>query len=347
MSCSKEFKDPTPSPSNSELVTQEFEYAATTPQLGMLGRTLFFDKSLSKNGSVSCGSCHKQSKGFADDKPFSTGFNGESTLRNTPPIQNLTSSFSSGEFGFPGQSLFWDGRTRSLRDMVFEPTTNHIEMGLGSPSELLQRVESKGYYQQLFVEAFGSKEVTISRVSEALGGFVASMVSHSSPFEQGINSFGNPNNFLSAQALEGFNLFFDKYQCMTCHDVVSTFGYSESFGDEFVNIGLEESYVDKGRATVTGNPSDEGKFKIPNLRNVALTAPYMHDGRFETLEEVIDHYSHGVADHPNLDARLKDVQGNAAIQNITEAEKASLIVFLNTLTDHTFTTNPAFSDPFN
>jgi len=346
LSCSKEGENSNTPPSSSELSLQSFEYSAATPAVGMLGRTLFYDKNLSKNGSVSCGSCHKQSKAFADDKPFSTGFDGESTVRNTPPIQNLTGAFFISSPVGLGQALFWDGRSRNLREMIFEPTTNHIEMGLGSPSDLIDRIENKGYYRELFINAFGNSEITYERISQALGGFVASMVSHSSPFEQAIITFGPLDQLLSPQEIQGFNLFVEKYQCMTCHDVVSTFGYSESFGGEFVNIGLDDEYADKGLASLTGNESDNGKFRIPNLRNIALTAPYMHDGRFETLEEVIDHYSDGVSTHPNLDHRLRDAQGMAEVQNITVSEKAALVAFLNSLTDHTFTNNPAFSDPF-
>jgi len=351
IACSKEktsIDEPTVSSENEELVLNNFQYLATTPEVGALGRVLFYDKNLSKNGTVSCGSCHHQSRAFADNSSLSVGFNGELTSRNTPPIQNLTSSFFDDDF-FQGskQALFWDGRTRDLRDMVFEPTLNHIEMGLSSPSELITKIRTKGYYNELFNSAFGSSDVTIEKISEALGGFVASLVSQNSRFEFGINnSFGLIESFLSPEEIQGFNLFVDKYDCSSCHNVSNPIGYSESVGEEFVNIGLDAEYADPGRSLLTDNSSDDGKFKIPNLRNVALTAPYMHDGRFETLEEVIDHYSTGVVTHQNLDARLRDNSGQAAVLNITDAEKSALIAFLNTLTDHQFITDPAFSDPF-
>jgi cytochrome c peroxidase len=170
------------------------------------------------------------------------------------------------------------------------------------------------------------------------------MGSHGSPFEQAIST-GNLNT-LAPDVQEGFNLFVQTYNCMSCHDVVSNIGYVEAFGEEFVNIGLDLSPSDYGRADVTENPEDIAKFKIPNLRNIALTAPYMHDGRFETLEEVIDHYSHRVKPHDNLDQRLKDFSGEPLVHNIPDEDKQKLIAFMNALTDENFVTNPAFSDPF-
>jgi cytochrome c peroxidase len=173
------------------------------------------------------------------------------------------------------------------------------------------------------------------------------MVSQSSKFERSIFSGDGVGSSLTPLESMGFQLFVEKYDCMSCHDIVSSQGYSEAFGDELVNIGLDASYEDNGAGALDGDASKDGKFKIPNLRNIALTAPYMHDGRFASLEEVIDHYSDAVAAHPNLDERLKDpVTGLPRILNITTDEKNALVAFLHTLTDHTFISDPKFSDPF-
>lgn len=229
--------------------------------------------------------------------------------------------------------------------MVFEPLTNHIEMGLGSPTEMVARVENKQYYRELFQAAYGSPEVTIGKIGDALGGFVAGLISNQSPFESAMST-PNGISFLPDDVLSGFNLFVAKYDCIGCHDVISSIGYSEAMGEEFVNIGLDLQVNDQGRAGVTGLTSDIGKFKIPNLRNVALTAPYMHDGRFNTLEEVLDHYSHSVQPHPNLDPRLQGLSGDPLIRNITDQDRHDFLKFLNALTDQEFISNPAFSDPF-
>jgi cytochrome c peroxidase len=143
-------------------------------------------------------------------------------------------------------------------------------------------------------------------------------------------------------------LFFTKYDCSSCHlSVTIPAGYGV-FGmtSNFMNIGLDENYFDKGLGALTGNPNDDGKFKIPSLRNIALTAPYMHDGRFSTLSEVLDHYSHGIASSANLDERLKGSNNQPIQMNISEQEKAAVIAFLETLTDYSMIQDVRFSSPF-
>lgn len=346
ISCSKSNEMPAANHTNLELGITPYNYAMASPAVGQLGRVLFYDKQLSVNNGVSCGSCHKQALAFSDNHQFSTGFENRVTTRNTQPIQNLGLGISD-EFAPNGQALFWDGRQRFLNDMVLEPVGNHIEMGMRSNTDLLDKLSSSPMYAQLFQSAYGDSELTLERISEALAGFVGSMISHNSKFEQGFFSGGGLGSTLNGLERLGLDLFVQKYDCMTCHDVISTQGYSETFGEELVNIGLDADYADNGAGALNGITSQNGKFKIPNLRNVALTAPYMHDGRFASLEEVIDHYSTSVAAHPNLDDRLKDPNtGMPLVLNITSNEKTALIAFLHSLTDQTFISDPKFSDPF-
>lgn len=347
VSCSKE-----PDSSNVNSVTldvsQSYDYRMVSSEMGQLGRVLFYDKSLSLNNSVSCGSCHIQAFAFSDNKQFSEGFESVTTSRNTPPIQNLS------EFD---QALFWDGRERLLQNMVMKPIFNHVEMGMRNTAEVTRKVEERGYYKELFVKAFGNEEITFEKISKALGGFTSSIQTHDSRFERSMMftfiPFENlPTGTFTPVERKGFDLFFGKYNCGSCHNVFSSKGYDiipDGNGEptqELVNIGLDFNYADNGKGDLTGTNEDKGRFKIPNLRNSTLTAPYMHDGRFNTLEEVIDHYSTGIETHPNLDDRLKDDNGTALVMNISSDEKQSLISFLGTLTDNTFITDPKFSDPF-
>ncbi len=343
ISCSKSDEMPVANRTILDMDNTAYQYAAVSSEIGHLGRILFYDKSLSVNNGVSCGSCHKQALAFSDNRQFSTGFENRITSRNTQPIQNL------GGFGFgsAGQALFWDGRHRFLSEMVLEPVGNHIEMGMRSNTDLLIKLSDSPLYGILFQAAYGDSEVTLERISHALAGFVGSMISNNSKFEKSFFSDGGFGSTFNGLERLGLDLFIRKYDCMSCHDVISTVGYSEAFGEELVNIGLDAAYADNGAGALNGAASQNGKFKIPNLRNVALTAPYMHDGRFASLEEVIDHYSTGVASHPNLDDRLKDpITGSPLVLNISQNEKTALIAFLQTLTDQTFITDPKFSDPF-
>ncbi len=329
-------------------LTGDYSYVTTTAEIGKLGRVLFYDNSLSVNNSVSCGSCHKQARAFADDKRFSKGFENIETSRNTPPIQNLNlfTKITNGPMATRGQALFWDGRERVLENMVIQPVFNHVEMGMMDTKMIVEKVASKPYYDQLFKDAYGDGEVNLERISEALSGFVSSIVSFNTAFDMNFpfGGFNNPNPQTDVE--RGLNLFIGKYNCNSCHDLFSPSGYSEPLDNEFINIGLDANYIDKGRGALTGLEEDNGKFRIPNLKNVALTAPYMHDGRFATLEEVLEHYSHEVVSHPNLDQRLKGQDGKPNVLNITEEEKKDMIAFLNTLTDQTMSTDPRYSDPF-
>lgn len=349
-SCSKE---PDASHVNSRTLDLEakYQYSGISPELGHLGRVLFYDKSLSLNNGVSCGSCHLQSKAFADNSQFSKGFEKLETSRNTPPIQNLTEI---------DQALFWDGRERLLQNMVMQPIFNHVEMGMSNTTELTKKVAEKMYYEDLFLKAYGEEGISFEKISHALSSFTSSIVSNGSKFDLSFNSTMatfQPVVLLNKAEQEGMDLFFGKYNCGSCHNVFSTKGYdtplptiglpvsSEPFS-ELVNIGLNTNYVDNGMGDLTGDSKDNGKFKIPNLRNIELTGPYMHDGRFSTLDEVIEHYNDGIKDHPNLDLRLQNLDGTPKVMHISSAEKQKLIAFLKSMTDSRLISDPKFSDPF-
>jgi cytochrome c peroxidase len=302
-----------------------------------LGRVLFYDTHLSINNSISCGTCHKQTMAFSDDLAFSAGFENHPTLRNTLPIQNISNNqFNS----FINPSLFGDGRATLLQSMVLMPMMNHVEMGMSDLNDIVEKVRNLPYYNQLFSDAFFQGEINIANISTALSTFVGCINSGDTKFDRANNNLVQ----LSAMESEGRALFFTKYNCNSCHQTQELNGYQQGGG--FVNIGLDEIYTDKGHENVTHDVADNGKFKIPNLRNIALTAPYMHDGRFNNLNEVLNHYSHGIKNSPALDPRLKSSSGQPMEMNITDHEKTALIAFLNTLTDFSMVTDPKFSNPF-
>jgi cytochrome c peroxidase len=343
-----------------ELPETPFQYSVgVNDELPTLGRVLFYDKQLSLNNSVSCASCHKQAFAFADNVAFSRGFENRLTLRNSMPIQNLGSGFFGGVFGDsssfiePGfgpffQALFWDGREHNLNQMVLRPVVNHVEMGITDVTVWEQKIGSIPYYKELFSKAYGTEDVSHQKIADALSSFIRSITSQNTKFDKASFNVdpgfdGNGTQFTPMELL-GQSLFIEKYDCNACHQVQQPNGYI--FAGTFANVGLDPVYADNGLGEFTNHEFDNGKFKIPSLRNVVLTGPYMHDGRFKTLTEVIDHYSTGIADHPNLDVRLKGGNNRPMQMDITDHEKQAIIAFLNTLTDYNMVTDPKFSDPF-
>jgi len=307
-----------------------------------LGRVLFYDRSLSINNSVSCGSCHKQALAFADRVQFSAGFENRLTGRNTPAIQNLANrSILNNPAMTRGASgrLFWDGRETNLRNLVIRPISNHVEMGVADYSAMIDKLGELPYYKELFNDAYGTEEITVERISDALSVFMQAIRADTTRFDAFIRQKGD----LTALELEGYFLFQSRYDCNHCHNVIN----DSYFQNSFMNIGLDNPYTDKGLGAITGIKAEEGVFRIPNLRNVAITAPYMHDGRFKTLDAVLEHYSHGIKNDVNLDPLLKDPVTNGPLRmNITAHDRQALIAFLGTLTDMNMITNPNFSDPF-
>ena len=308
-----------------------------------LGRVLFYDKKMSLNNSTACGTCHLQDKAFADGKQLSDGFFNEKTFRNSPSIVNVINS----------EKFFWDARSEDLRDMVLKPVQDHIEMGLEDLSDLEEKLAATDYYPTLFQDAFGSSEITREKVAMALEQFLMSMASTRSKFDEGLeNDFAN---FTTVEA-RGKQLFED-VGCITCHGGTDfKLGVEDQSGQlksaDQANIGLDMVYEDQGIF--------DGVFKVPSLRNVELTEPYMHDGRFQTLEQVVDHYSDHTMNHPRVDDRLKSDNpgggswggsggGGTLILthlNLSPADKAAIVSFLKTLTDNGLVTDERFSDPF-
>ena len=300
-----------------------------------LGRVLFYDKRLSANQTISCSSCHQAEHGFSDPARFSTGFEGGLTSRNSMGLTNARY--------YLRENFFWDERAATLEDQTLMPIQNHVEMGM-TLDVLVEKVSAEPYYQTLFTSAFGDATVNSDRISKALSQFVRSIVSGSSKYDLGVpTGFAN----FTTQEIQGHQIFTGPAGgCSACHG-------SDNFvpGNAIFNNGLENPYVDKGVGEVTGLASDEGLFKVPSLRNIELTAPYMHDGRFATLEQVVDFYNAGVVNHPNLSPQLRTPPGGPGggqprRLNLNNGQKAALVAFLKTLTDLSVTTDPKFSDPF-
>lgn len=302
-----------------------------------LGRVLFYEKALSKNSSVSCAHCHKQEHGFSDNAVLSQGWSGELTHRHSMGLIN-SKYYSSGKF-------LWDEGASSLEAQVLLPIQDSIEMGL-SLEELQMRLESLPYYKPLFRKAFGTPEITTDKAAMALSQFIRSIVSFRSKYDRerskAPSTFVNFPGFSERENLgkKLFNSFRD-VRCNSCH---GSDAFAATGGR---NNGLDPVTTDQGIGGVTGDPSEISQFKAPSLKNIMLRAPYMHDGRFATIEEVIEHYNSGVQNHPTLDQDLKDFNtGLPKPMNMTKEDKLALIAFLHTLTDSALVTDPKFSDPF-
>lgn len=290
-----------------------------------LGRVLFYDKALSINNSVSCASCHSQTHAFSDVVPLSKGFAEKATERNSMGISNLIDERNIG--------YFWDARETKIESMVFAPIANHIEMGFDRIDFVSKKVSNLPYYANLIQKAYGTTEVTEERLRESLAQFLFSIVSQNSKFDEGM--YKGFTNF-SESELRGKKLFTDN-ACGSCHQIAA--GFSNSYGSiKFANIGLD--LVDK-------DPGIEGQYKIPRLKNIALTAPYMHDGRFKTLEDVLDHYSHNIQNNQKLHGFLKVNNNEPRQMDFSEQDKKDIIAFLNTLTDVKTISDAKFSNPFN
>lgn len=301
-----------------------------------LGRVLFYERALSQNHTISCASCHVQENGFSDPRRFSVGFNGGETRRNSPGLSN-SRFYSNGHF-------FWDERAATLEDQTLAPIQDPIEMGV-SLNEMIDRLNEQDYYPALFEAAFGDPAISSDRVADAMSQFIRSMISCESRYDAGREAVSDPlddfPNF-TAQENRGKEIFFTQEgNCSSCHST-DLFSAQEPF-----NIGLDDNGGDPGVGGITGNPQELGLFKVPSLRNIAVTAPYMHDGRFETLDRVVQHYNNGVDNHPNLSDELRN-QGNGQPRRLglNQNERAALVAFLRTLTDSQFLTDEKFSDPF-
>ncbi len=329
-----------------ELFDNTPESNPITDEGATLGRVLFYDPNLSANGSTSCSSCHSQKTAFTDARRFSKGFEGKFVDRNSMSLVNL-------RYYRPGK-FFWDERAESLEDQVLMPIENPIEMG-HELTALVSLLQNDPIYPPLFHDAFGTSEVTKERLSLALAQFLRSMISVNSRFDQGrieVASVLDPFPNFSEQENYGKQQFFGRAKCSECHlpetEGKSVAARQSAFfqleGPLVNGIDSDSDQVDGGVGAYTSKEDEWGRFKSTSLRNVALTAPYMHDGRFRTLDQVIEHYNWSVKPHRNLDQRLEDFAANGLA--LPEVEKVALAAFLGTLTDQTFITDPKFSDPF-
>jgi cytochrome c peroxidase len=284
-----------------------------------LGRTLFYDKILSVDSTISCSSCHEQPHAFAGHSgAFSEGVNGQIGNRNSPSIANAA--------WIP--KFMWDGGINHIEVMPIGPITNPIEMH-ETIENVLIKLKRSTKYQTLFKKAFGNETITDQKMLQGLSAFMAMIVSDQSKYDKvmrGETSF-------SSTEQTGFDLFNQK--CSSCHSGPLFTDYS------FKNNGLDQSFSDIGRGLITQNVLDNGKFKTPSLRNVELTYPYMHDGRFYNLTQVLDHYSNGIQQSSTLDPSLQN-----GIP-LTSSEKTALIAFLKTLTDYELLTNRWLGEPRN
>lgn len=301
-----------------------------------LGKMLFYDKNLSKNESQACGSCHRQLDGFSDSLQFSLGVENLPGSRQAMPVFNL--AWHSNEF-------FWDGRAELLREQVLMPIQDPLEMNETLP-KVISKLSSQKIYRDQFIRTFGSEEITDTKIGLALEQFLLSIVSYQSRYDQylaGQIQLTESEDRGRVLFNTEYNPFFPELSgadCAHCHGGVNF------ENDQYMNNGLdaESDFTDLGREEVTQDPNDRAKFKVPSLRNIAVTAPYMHDGRLKTLAEVIDHYNEGIKTSSTTDPTVLNTQPTGLF--LDNQDKEDLINFLKILTDESFLTNPEYASPF-
>lgn len=301
-----------------------------------LGRFLFYEELLSGDNSQSCADCHAPEFAFSDPRRFSIGIDGTEGTRNSMALVNL---------GW-GQFFFWDGRAATLEDQIFEPVVNPIEMNDTWPN-VVNKLMADDEYPARFMAAFGTDQIDSVLVSKAIAQFLRTLISAGSKFDR-FRAFEttltlSEQRGLSLIQLEGGDPNVvpggqNGADCFHCHG----FGDNLFTDNQLHNNGLDSIFTDLGAGGVTGNASDMGRFKTPTLRNIEFTAPYMHDGRFETLEEVIEHYDSGGHPSPTIDPFMKYTYGGLTLP---DSDKQALVDFLKTLSDYDFINNPDFQDP--
>lgn len=294
-----------------------------------LGRQLFYDKQLSADNTLACAGCHKNNEGFSDQRRFSVGIDGIAGTRNSMPLVN---------FAWNTRNKFnWDGSADSLEEQVLEPVVNEIEMHNTWPNAVAT-LQADAAYPNQFFQAFGTTSISKELVAKALSQFIRTLVSGNSKFDQHL--LGEAT--LTALEAEGLAVFLDEDRgdCFHCHGSPSNPLWTDN---DFHNNGLDENFTDLGLGDVTGDPAQFGMFKSPSLRNLAYTAPYMHDGRFASLDEVINHYSEGLVFSPTIDPLMKTVAQGGVM--LSDDDKAALKAFLLSLSDPSLATNPAYQNP--
>lgn len=290
-----------------------------------LGRMLFYDPILSGDNTMSCATCHKSEFSYTDERQFSEGVDGSLGTRQAMHIVNV---------GWM-KEMFWDGRADGVENQALGPVENPIEMK-ETWENAVAELSAHAEYPDLFYAAFGEEVITKELAAKAIAQFERTMISGNSRHDKIVE---RNEGFFTDDEQAGFEIFNTELgDCFHCH------GTSLFTDNQFHNNGLDSDFTDIGLEEVTGNPLDKGLFKAPSLRNIELTAPYMHDGRFQTLEEVIDHYSEGLHNSPTIDPLMKKI--NQGGLHLTMEEKTQLVAFLKTLTDTSFINNTAFHSPF-
>ncbi|MBL7807900.1 MAG: c-type cytochrome [Saprospiraceae bacterium] len=330
--------DPTPATVNlREFPDPEFPADnKPTVQGVMLGRMLFYEKLLSKDGSQACADCHRQPDGFSDSLQFSIGVEKTKGKRQAMPVMNLA---------WHKNGMFWDGRAPLVRDQALKPIQDPLEMN-ETLANVIAKLSAEKKYTDQFIRAFGDANVTEERIGKAIEQFEFTMISNNSKYDQ----FKRGEAMLTDSEERGRQLFFTEFdpsgmkkgaECFHCH---ATFNFTN---DEYMNNGLDADadQKDEGRMKVTLDPADKAKFKTPSLRNIARTAPYMHDGRFTTLEQVVEFYNADVKNSATVEFLMQyNLQPGGL--GLSAQDKADLVAFLKTLTDTEFLANPAFKTPF-
>jgi cytochrome c peroxidase len=304
-----------------------------------LGRQLFYEKALSSTGTMSCGSCHQQSKAFTDGRALAVGVDGTTNPRGTMSLANVLWS----------TQLTWDGAFTTLETQALKPLENPIELHQ-SLTVGVAKLQASSTYPALFQAAFGTKTITSELTLKALAQFERTLISGNSRYDK----YMATRKGFTADEVTGLQLYTTHIapgvvrgaECFHCHTQPLM---SSNYEGRFFNNGLDLTFTDPGRGAITKLAVDQGKFIAPTLRNITLTAPYMHDGRFKTLEEVLDHYSdHVQMSSPGLDNNLIQGLNNPPFgthMDLTATEKRQVLAFLKTLTDSTFITDKRFADP--
>ena len=293
-----------------------------------LGKRLFFDPILSGNQTQACASCHNPQQSFSDTSPTSSGISGLFGTRNTMPLFNLAWNYD--------ERFAWDGKELSLERQVLEPVENPLEMN-SEWDEVVDRLQSHTEYPDLFNRAFNTNIITKELTAKAIAQFERTLISSNSKFDRYL--LGQAT--LTESELNGLNVFMDeaKGDCFHCHGSPNNPLWTNN---SFHNNGLDSEFSDLGLGAVTGDPADNGKFKSPSLRNLQFTAPYMHDGRFNTLDEVIDFYSEGLQSSPTIDPLMKKIDQGGV--QLSPEDRIDLKAFLLTLSDPSFVNNSDFQD---
>jgi len=323
--------DPTPYVLNLPVGFPPMDIPSTNPLTveGVeLGRHLFYEKRLSRTNTQACADCHFQFAGFSDTNQFSQGVTGALGNRQAMVLQNL---------GY-ANNYFWDGRAATLEDQIFGPVRNPVEMDNTWPN-VENKLQADTMYQRMFFEAFGIEEVDSVHVSKAVAQFLRTLVSGNSRWDK----WSRFELMLTPDEFAGYDLFRELTgaDCFHCHPHSSRLFTDHSYS----NNGLDLVHLDNGLGDITGSSFDNGKFKVPSLRNIEYSAPYMHDGRFSTLDEVIDHYSdHVESASPNISPLIEFAAAGGVA--LTPTEKMQVKAFLKSLSDPDFITNPAYATPF-